>query len=193
MVIKKSLILILNAENKYKFCGLPIGVSILPKLAAIVSMVIIHTSLSVLSESFNAVIVKGTKVIRATSLVITIDEKKQSNPNIRESPEMLFTFESIFSAINLKTPILLSPAITAIRQNNSPNVRKSIYSKYLTLGVTKNAEITAKTKDNISTISFFIKSLNLVILYLFHQFVKFTVFIFTFKNNISKTFLLVKM
>ena len=53
-------------------------------------MVIIHINLSVLPNNFNAVIVNGTKVINATSLVITIEEKKQSNPKIRDNPEILY-------------------------------------------------------------------------------------------------------
>ena len=60
-----------------------------------------------------------------------IDEKKQSNPRIRDKPLTLLIFDNIFSAINLKTPSLLKPAITVIRQKSKPNVRKSIYSKYL--------------------------------------------------------------
>ena len=68
-------------------------------------MVTIHISLFILDDNFNAVIVKGTKVISATSFVITIEEKKQSNPNISESPETVFTFVSIFSAINLTQKI----------------------------------------------------------------------------------------
>ena len=56
IVETKSPIVILNFENKYKFCGLPIGVSILPKFAATVSTVTIHMSLSIFFDIFNAVI-----------------------------------------------------------------------------------------------------------------------------------------
>mgnify|MGYP003505992549 CR=1 FL=1 len=97
-----------------------------------------------------------------------IEEKKQSKERISEIPVILFTFESIFSAINLKTPREFSPAITANRQKSKPNVRKSIYSKYPLFGITKNAEATAKTNEIMSTISFLIKFFTLTILYLFH-------------------------
>lgn len=103
------------------------GVSILPKFAATVSITAIGISLSDFPDIFNVVTVNGTKVMSATSFVIIIAQKKQSSPKISERPVTLLTFERSFSAMNLKTPSLFKPAITAIKQKSKPNVRKSIY------------------------------------------------------------------
>ena len=44
IIFKKVRIVICDIENKYKFCGLPSGVNILPKFAAIVCITIIGIS-----------------------------------------------------------------------------------------------------------------------------------------------------
>ena len=69
------------------------GVSILPRLAAMVCMAI-QVSISRLDKAegtaepalSNKVIVRGTKVIKATSLVISMDMKKQSSMRIAMTP-----------------------------------------------------------------------------------------------------------
>ena len=74
---------------KYKFCGLPIGVSILPRFAARVCNTttgIISRCLAVLPSRLSTVKVKGTKVIKATSFVINILVKKHSITSIKMKP-----------------------------------------------------------------------------------------------------------
>ena len=72
-------------EYRYKFCGLPTGVSILPRFAAMVCSTITGTAKFVLPDFFTTSIAKGTKVISATSFVISIDVKKQSIIKTKET------------------------------------------------------------------------------------------------------------
>lgn len=65
-------------------CGFPMGVIMLPRLAAMVSMTIIKITLFE-SMHFRNSRVRGTKVISVMSLVMTIDEKKHTKISIRES------------------------------------------------------------------------------------------------------------
>ena len=76
-------------EYKYRFCGFPIGVAMLPRFAAIVSSTTSLRTLSTLPLMRNTISVNGTKVISATSFVITILLKKQSITRIAESPLIL--------------------------------------------------------------------------------------------------------
>ena len=77
---------------KYKFWGLPIGVSILPRLAAMVCKTIIGINKFCFSHFPKIIIVKGTNVISATSFVINILEKKQMNTNVILSCHTFFVF-----------------------------------------------------------------------------------------------------
>ena len=102
------------------------GVSILPRFAATVSKVTSGISRCGLFERVSIIIEKGTKVISATSFVITIDEKKHSRLRIRHRLREFFANESSLEASILKIPSLLNPAMTAIRQKSRARVRKSM-------------------------------------------------------------------
>ena len=110
----------------YKFCGLPTGVSILPKFAEIVSSITIFPMLLLSFTDLRKNIVNGTKVISATSFVINILEKKQSIT----IKNVIFLLVSAFLLSTfpkaVKTFILLKPHTVIIRQNNKLNVLKSI-------------------------------------------------------------------
>ena len=94
---------------RYKFCGLPIGVSILPRLADIVCKTttgISHFFSSVCPIISNSTKVNGTKVMSATSLVIIILKKKQSKVSVTTSWRIFFTLFNSFREISSKTPTL---------------------------------------------------------------------------------------
>jgi len=99
-----------------------------------------------------SIIVSGTNVIRDTSLVTSIDEKKQIfiriNDKILKFPANFKSPFVIFSNI----PAFLSPAATPIRQNNIIITEKSIYFKYSLSGGIINIDIIAAAKEMHKTI-----------------------------------------
>ena len=96
---------------------------------ATVSRVIKIIALSFLPIKLSIISVNGTKVISATSFVISIEEKKHKRHKTILNEEKRFTYLKSFSARSEKTPILLSPAVTAIKLKSKESVLKSIYSK----------------------------------------------------------------
>ena len=95
-----------------------IGVSILPRFAAIVISTITMQS----ADSIPAIVImrnaSGTNVISATSLVINILLTKHKNTSTIAIPRSERNFFSRFSPMRWKSPISFKPSITAIRQNN---------------------------------------------------------------------------
>jgi hypothetical protein len=75
----------LKAEYKNRFCGLPTGVAILPRLAATVCITM--TGMMFLSQPRpdKRSIVKGTKTRSATSLVTSIEAKNGNKTKVRPS------------------------------------------------------------------------------------------------------------
>ena len=65
-----------DCAYRYRFCGLPIGVSMLPRFAASVCNMTSGTASRRLSESLSTTSANGTKVMSATSLVATMLKKK---------------------------------------------------------------------------------------------------------------------
>lgn len=93
-------------EYKNKFCGLPNGVKMLPKFAAIVCNTITIGANLRFFVSFRIKIAKGTKVISATSFVINMLEKKQSKINAKEIERNIFILQQSLFARKEKTPRL---------------------------------------------------------------------------------------
>ncbi len=138
------------------------GVSMLPRLAAMVCMATRgRASLCLCSPSVMAstVKVKGTKVISATSLVISMLEKKLSSKSTSTRPREPFTFPKSLLAIHPNTPIFCNPAMTLIKQNRIASVRTSMYDAYPRSGGTIQADRRANSNATQSTASFFIKSI----------------------------------
>lgn len=82
---KNSGKLMFDFPNRYRFCGFPIGVNMLPRFAAIVCITTIQTRCLFSMPSpicLSVTMVKGTKVMSATSLVINIDRKKHRPTSI---------------------------------------------------------------------------------------------------------------
>ncbi len=147
----------LNFVYRYKFCGLPIGVSILPRLAAAVS----RTSSTISARAFfspeifsNISSVNGTRVTSVTSLVNSILMKKLSKTSTRPTVFMLRNFFSRASHMIVNAPVCRIPATTSIKQNKSISTRRSTYSAYAVDGGTIKQETAANIPDTQSTASF---------------------------------------
>ena len=69
---------------------------------------------------------KGTKVSSATSLVISMEEKKHSATSTADMSRRFPARSQRKWARAVKLPALRSPATTTIRQYSSARVRKSI-------------------------------------------------------------------
>lgn len=93
-----------NRPYRKRFCGFPTGVAMLPKFAATVWSTTIQAIYFFSPIISRMRIVKGTKVRRATSLVISMEQKKGSITSIQESCRKLFSPESSFLAIRTKRP-----------------------------------------------------------------------------------------
>ena len=83
---KNSVNFICDKENKYKFCGFPIGVNILPRFAAMLINTTVRQIFESIPAAFKSKIPKGTKVIKATSFVINILLIKQRKTKEKTSP-----------------------------------------------------------------------------------------------------------
>ena len=154
---------------KYRFCGLPMGVSILPKFAAIVCNTTTGTASFRTASSpdrRSTVNVKGTKVINATSFVINMLKKKHSNTRISVSAITLWVCCNNILATLRNMPSFCNPAITVIRQNKIASVRKSIYPIYSLSGGIITADNTASTIAAVSTVSFFTNSMILFFIFI---------------------------
>ena len=89
----------------------------------------IRGTVSFLRESsFIRAIVKGIKIIRATSFVISIEERKGSITRVTARVFPLFILFKMLFVRTSKIPIDLNPATTAIRHIKMQSTRKSIYS-----------------------------------------------------------------
>lgn len=100
----KSKRVICILEYKNKFCGFPSGVKMLPRFAPIVCITIMKAENFKLSVCFKIKIANGTNVIRATSFVINMLEKKQSKIKVKESVLRFFILLHNFFAQKEKTP-----------------------------------------------------------------------------------------
>ena len=76
MVATNSPVGILNLVYRYKFCGLPNGVSIPPKLAAIFCIIKVNAIYFCLPVDESTKKPSGKKVSNAISLAISIEPKK---------------------------------------------------------------------------------------------------------------------
>ena len=98
--------LIPEIEYKYRFCGFPGGMSILPRLAAIVTSTIVISSCFFLPHIMNSSIANGTKVMSATSLVMNMLEKKHSITSTADSWIVLCVLKSSARPILRNTNML---------------------------------------------------------------------------------------
>lgn len=111
-----------------RFCGFPTGVAILPRLAATVWSTMTGISRSSRPMACIMSIAKGTKVMRETSFVTSMDVKNGSSTSISVTRRRLPRPVSIRWAMTAKRPQPFRPSTTAIRQNSRQSTRRSMYS-----------------------------------------------------------------
>ena len=103
------------------------GVSILPRLAATVC----NTTSGTTSQSCPAICsttsAKGTKVMRDTSLVMTMLQKKGRNTSTNSILRVVSVRRSRQLPSQTKSPAFWKPFITAIRLKSMARVSQSIY------------------------------------------------------------------
>ena len=137
-----------------RFCGLPTGVVIEPRLAATVSSTTVVTR--VLSSVFSAesiMIVKGTNISSATSLVKSIEEKKTIAMRRMDSLPVFPAYLDRRRAVAPKIPLSLSPSETPIRQKSMPRVLQSMASAQAAEGGLMNAVASDRTRAMQKTVS----------------------------------------
>ena len=99
------------------------GVAMLPRLAATVSTTTRVSTRSSRPSIRNTSRVKGTKVMRVTSLVITMLQKKHSSTSTADRLRRLPARRSRVWPSRSNTPRERKPATTTIRQNSRARVR----------------------------------------------------------------------
>ena len=86
----------------------------------------------------------GTKAINATSLVISMLEKKQRKTSTADKERVECTIEQRRTARVLNRPQLSSPATAAMSAKRTASVCTSIYERYAFEGGTKKQLISAQ-------------------------------------------------
>ena len=129
------------------------GVIRLPRFAAIVSITTQKIT-ALLFWFFSMAMEKGTKVIKATSFVISAEVKKHiiQSAKIIDFSDLIFDERAVLKTSN--APADLNPATTIIRQKSKTKTGRFIYSMYFISGGTINAEIIARSAASVRIISF---------------------------------------
>ena len=98
------------------------GVAILPRLAAMVCITTTGMTRWVCPARESTSRAKGTKVMRATSLVTAMLTKKGSRMSTPSSCRVVWVRSSMARPRRKNSPCRCRPAITAIRENSIPRV-----------------------------------------------------------------------
>ena len=114
------------AVKMNRFCGLPTGVTMPPRFAAMACRTMTRTKLSRQPAASSASTAMGTNVSKATSLVMSIDEKNGSMTRAVHTTRFDRSPATSAWAMRVMTPLELSPATDAIRQNKSTMTFQSI-------------------------------------------------------------------
>ena len=130
---------------------MPSGVRALPRFAATVCNTMTGTASLPVPVCSVSNSVNGTKVISATSLVISIAAKKQTPISTAASVRVFLTFCSSHAITRSKSPACPSAATTSISESSSASTRQSIYARYPAPGGIQKAEPIASTSDTVST------------------------------------------
>ena len=125
MISRKSSGEMEKVVYRYRFWGLPKGVAMLPRLAATVCKTITFIRCRRSPSRLSTRMAKGTKVIRATSLVMSMEEKKGSSTNkSTRARKFRFPCKSFWDK-TANTLQLCSPATTTIREKSRQSTRRS--------------------------------------------------------------------
>ena len=140
------------------FCGLPIGICILPRLVATVMRISVKVSVLRSSNDFISAIANGTSVTSVTSLVSTIPMKKASHTSMSDTILDERTLERSLCVSLSKTPKITSSDTTSIMQNRIARTLRSMYSAYFSSGHTKKQDTAASIPEMNRTGSFLMRS-----------------------------------
>ena len=138
--------------NRNRFCGLPKGMSIEPRMAAMFSMLMIGRMKRSLPPARNSRMVSGTKMISDTSLVTNIDVKNTPKTRNSDRPTMVcirrvswISGRKMFSCLNPSSTVSIIKSVASVRQSMSDHSR--------TLGGVMNSAMTAAASDTNSMAS----------------------------------------
>ena len=104
---------------------MPIGVSELPIFAATVCRAIVGTASRSCPDILSTAIPNGTKVIRATSFVMTILKKKGRKTSAKSICDEVRVFLKSLSPRKTKSPPPEKPCMTAISEKRRVRVSQS--------------------------------------------------------------------
>ena len=136
--------------------GAPIGRTMQPTLAEIVSKQTVSMHKSILLTFFNASIENGTNMIKETSFVINIELKKQTKTSTKTSPRAVEILVKSWRTRISKTARFFKISTKIIIKKSNIIVCQLIYE---ILGFAKKQEITARISDMENTVSFLKKSI----------------------------------
>lgn len=146
--------------KRNKFCGFPIGVRLDPIFAANVCNTMIKDAYIFILHTERIVSVTGTNAINATSLVISIDEKKQAKTSKKVKFRKLPNFDDSFVETTAISPSHSIPFNAIIRLSRHNNVLKSMYCIYALSGgimnIVTNARMLAAARTGSLRINDFI-------------------------------------
>ena len=145
-----------DCSNKNRFCGEPKGISKDPLMAAMFSMVMTGRMYFSLSPARKRRIVKGTKIIKETSLVTNMEEKNTPKIKNRDRIIMLEKWD-VSRMIGRKIFSCLNPSRTISIIKSVPRVCQSIREKMSLLGGVIRKDNSAARTESQSIGSFFKK------------------------------------
>ncbi len=114
-----------EAVNRYRFCGLPTGVNMLPRFAAMVMSVATKHMRPSMPARRKTTKASGTNVMSATSLVTAMLAKNASPTSTPATARCVRARATNHAPTASNTPSERNPATTAIRQNSSASVCQS--------------------------------------------------------------------
>ena len=139
---------------RYRFCGLPNGVSIPPRLAEKFCMIKRNARSRPRSAESRIIAPSGRKVSSAMSLTMNMELKKVIAHSARQQLRAVEKRATSFRARTPKKPTLFSAFITASTENRQASVLKSGYFRYPASGFTQIA-VTAAAHSETSSTAFF--------------------------------------
>ena len=151
-------------EYRYRFWGFPTGVVMLPRLAASVWQTTTGTIRSLRFTIRSSSRANGTKVIKDTSLVISMLEKKHRRIRSCSSCLSEWIRSSSNSPSCRKKPMFWRPVVAVIRPKSRISVCRSRYPRYSADGGMINMERTARARAMVKTVSFLRKELTFCIM-----------------------------
>ena len=153
MSCRNSPTLMPEAVKRYRFCGLPTGVNILPRFAAMVMSVATRHMRPSMPARRKTTKASGTNVMSATSLVTAMLAKNASPTSTPATARCVRARATNHAPTASNTPSERNPATTAIRQNSNASVCQSTYAAYPASGGTRAHDAKAAATATTNTVS----------------------------------------